>query len=48
VPEREEIEAMVRSVGFSLELMVPRSIVANERTEVREFSDECVFWILRK
>ena len=48
VPEREEIEAMVGSVGFSLELMVPRSIVANERTEVREFSDECVFWILRK
>lgn len=48
VPETKEIEAMVRSVGFSLELTVPRSVIANERAEVREFSDECVFWILRK
>lgn len=48
VPEAEEVEAMVRSAGFSLELTVPRSVIANERAEVREFSDECVFWILRK
>lgn len=48
VPEAEEIEAMVTSVGFSVELSVPRSIIANERAAVREFSDECVFWILRK
>ena len=48
VPERNEIEQLVKEIGFKIEAVVPRSAIANESAEVREFSDECVFWVLRK
>ena len=48
VPEQASMEALVQEVGFNVEVVVPRSIIANENTNVREFSDDCVFWILRK
>lgn len=48
VPDRNEIEKVVKSIGFKIEALVPRSVIANESPEVREFSDECVFWVLRK
>ena len=48
VPEREEIEALVKTIGYKIEVVVPRSVLSNESAAVREFSDECVFWVLRK
>ena len=48
VPEQASMEALVKEVGFKIEVVVPRSIIANEAANVREFSDDCVFWILRK
>ena len=48
VPEQASMEALVQEVGFKVEVVVPRSIVANEATNVQEFSDDCAFWILRK
>lgn len=48
VPERDEIEAVLQSVGFRLEVAAWRSEIANEPQAVREFSDDCVFWIVQK
>ena len=48
VPDQALMEALVQEVGFKVEVVVPRSIIANETADVREFSDDCVFWILRK
>ncbi len=48
VPDRQEIETLVKSIGYNIEVVVPRSILSNENAAVREFSDECVFWVLRK
>lgn len=48
VPEQASMEALVQAIGFKLEIVVPRSIIANEDANVREFSDDCAFWILRK
>ena len=48
VPEQASMEALVQEVGFKVEVVVPRSIIANEAANVREFSDDCAFWILRK
>lgn len=48
VPEQESMEALVKDIGFQVEIVVPRSIIANEDANVREFSDDCAFWILRK
>jgi ubiquinone/menaquinone biosynthesis C-methylase UbiE len=48
VPEQESMEALVKAIGFQVEIVVPRSIIANEDANVREFSDDCAFWILRK
>lgn len=48
VPEQATLESIVQDIGFKVEIVVPRSIIANENAIVREFSDDCVFWILRK
>lgn len=48
VPDQASMEALVQDVGFQVEIVVPRSIIANEDPNVREFSDDCAFWILRK
>jgi ubiquinone/menaquinone biosynthesis C-methylase UbiE len=48
VPEQATLEASMQNIGFKVEIVVPRSIIANEDVNVREFSDDCVFWILRK
>ena len=48
IPTVTEIEKMLKEVGFTLEQTFLRSEVANEPPEVREFSDECRFWVVRK
>lgn len=48
VPSREEVISLVKSVGFRLEVDVLRSIIANEPVDVREFSDDCRFWVVQK
>ena len=48
VPTREEVRKDLRKVGFKVELDVLRSQLANESLRVREFSDDCRFWIARK
>jgi len=48
VPAIAEMEAVLKSVGFRIEVSVPRSTLANESPEVREFSDECRFWVVQK
>lgn len=48
VPVREEIHEDLRVAGLELEVDVLRSQLANESAEVRQFSDECRFYIARK
>ena len=48
VPRREDVMADLREVGFKLEVDVLRSQLANEPLRVRDFSDECRFWVARK
>lgn len=48
VPSVEEVRTVVKNAGFRIEADAPRSALANESPEVREFSDECRFWVVRK
>lgn len=48
VPEQASMESLVQDIGFQVEIVVPRSIISNEDVNIREFSDDCAFWILRK
>ncbi len=48
IPDEEQLESIVKEVGFTVEIKVLRSLLSNESAVVREFSDDCVFWILRK
>lgn len=48
VPTIEEVRGMLKGAGFRIEADVPRSAIANEPPEVREFSDECRFWVAQK
>ncbi len=48
VPSREEILEMLTAAGFTHETDHTRSHLANEPLAVREFSDECRFWVARK
>lgn len=48
VPEQASMQTLIQDIGFQVEIVVPRSIIANEDANVREFSDDCAFWILRK
>ena len=48
IPVRSEIREDITAAGFKYESDTPRSLLANENAEVREFSDDCRFWIVRK
>ncbi|MEM9026505.1 MAG: class I SAM-dependent methyltransferase [Verrucomicrobiota bacterium] len=48
VPTPQEIRDLAKSVGFRVEADVMRSVIANEPPRVREFSDDCRFWVLQK
>jgi hypothetical protein len=48
VPTVDEMEALLRRVGFRIEVHAMRSDLANEPTAVREFSDDCRFWVVQK
>jgi ubiquinone/menaquinone biosynthesis C-methylase UbiE len=48
VPTRNEMESVLAQVGFELEASVMRSELGAESSEVREFSDDCRFWVVRK
>jgi ubiquinone/menaquinone biosynthesis C-methylase UbiE len=48
IPIRSEIKEDITATGFKYESDTPRSLLANENAEVREFSDDCRFWIVRK
>lgn len=48
IPSREEILDDLRSAGWNHLEDAWRSEIANEPPEVREFSDECRFWVAMK
>lgn len=48
VPTRAEVSAALKEIGFKVEADAARSVLASESPEVREFSDECRFWVARK
>jgi len=48
VPTRLEVIEDLKSTGFNLETDVLRKDIANESDQVRQFSDECRFWVARK
>ena len=48
VPTPQEIRDMAKKAGFRIEADVMRSVVANEPPRVRDFSDDCRFWVLQK
>ena len=48
VPAKNDVVKDLEAVGFKLEADVLRSEVAHEPKSVREFSDECRFWVARK
>lgn len=48
VPSRAEMSSALKEAGFRIEADVPRSTLANEPPEVRDFSDECRFWVVQK
>jgi len=48
IPTREEIHEDIDASGFVYVSDTPRSLLANETFVVRDFSDDCRFWILRK
>ncbi len=48
VPRRQDVREMLKSAGFRIEADVLRSQIASENNNVREFSDECRFWVAQK
>lgn len=48
LPDRAEVKRMLDGVGFDLLFDAMREEIANEPREVRDFADECRFWIARK
>lgn len=48
VPTVREMQAALKQTGFRIEANPPRSALASEPPEVREFSDECRFWVVQK
>ncbi|MCC5834830.1 MAG: class I SAM-dependent methyltransferase [Opitutales bacterium] len=48
VPSIEEVKEDLDATGWVLETERLRSQISNESLPVREFSDECRFWIVRK
>ena len=48
LPNREEILADLAATGWSHEYDAMRTTIAKESRAVRDFSDECRFWVARK
>jgi SAM-dependent methyltransferase len=48
LPDRAEILADLAATGWGPEFDAMRREIADERRAVREFSDECRFWVARK
>lgn len=48
VPTVGEMAALLEQTGFRLEASIMRSELANEPPEVKAFSDDCRFWVVRK
>lgn len=48
VPSVEEMTSQLERVGFRLEAHALRSQLANEPQAVREFSDDCRFWVVQR
>lgn len=48
VPTVTEMEAVLHRVGFRIEAHLMRSELANESAAVREFSDDCRFWVVQR
>ena len=48
VPESAEIRKDLKKAGFVVERDLLRSRLAEESQLVKEFSDECRFWVARK
>lgn len=48
VPDRDEVLRTLRVVNWHLEFEGMRSEITMESHEVREFSDDCRFWVVRK
>jgi SAM-dependent methyltransferase len=48
VPEPNLIRADLKEAGFRIEVDVLRSKIADEPPGVREFSDECRFWVVQR
>jgi len=48
VPDRAEVLADLAATEWELREDHPRSVIANEPPEVREFADECRFWVVRR
>ena len=48
VPNVKEIISLLKDGGFLVESNILRSKLANEPLKVREFADECRFWIALK
>lgn len=48
VPEANLIRADLKEVGFRIEADVLRSKIADEPASVKQFSDECRFWVVQR
>jgi ubiquinone/menaquinone biosynthesis C-methylase UbiE len=48
VPTVTEVETTLYRVGFHIEAHLMRSDLANESAMVREFSDDCRFWVVQR
>ena len=48
VPSMQEVIGLLKGAGFLVESNVLRSKLANEPLNVREFADDCRFWIALK
>jgi hypothetical protein len=48
LPDRNEVIADLVSTGWTREFDALRADIANETRAVRDFSDECRFWVARR
>lgn len=48
VPTVEEMTELLEQVGFRIEAHAMRSELANEPQDVRDFADDCRFWVVQK
>lgn len=48
IPEREDVKALVAEAGFELVECVSRDAICIETDETMRFSNNCVFWVIRK